>query len=204
MQIKPALFAIAQSVEFWSEKCVRRQVKSPLDFNVALVRQLGVGAFLAAMRKAAPKAGPTTPVTKPLRDIAGVAATLMMQQGMLLLYPPDVAGWEWGDAWITSGAMTQRMRLGDMLMGIESKDHGGAGALVARVAALGVPSTPEDLVDKVVVVFDATVSADQRKLMVEACTKAGGPSKLGKPDTAAPVLAAICKLLFASPQFQMC
>lgn len=203
MQIKPALYAIAKSPEFWSEKCVRQQVKSPVDFNVALVRQLGVGAFLGGVR-AASKHDPMQPLAKSLRDIAGIALTLMFQQGLLLLYPPDVSGWKWGSAWINAGTMTQRIHLGDVLMGIGGTDHGGAGALVARVASLGIPTTPDDLVDKVLRVLDATVSDDQRKLMIAAFTKAGGPSQLGKPDTAAPVLAAVCKLLFASPEFQMC
>lgn len=204
MQIKPALFAIAKSPEFWSEKCVRRQIKSPLDFNVSLVRQLGVGPFLAGIRAQNKPASPMAPLKAELRSIAGVAVSLMFQQGMLLLYPPDVAGWEWGSAWITSGNMTQRIRLGDVLLGIGTNDHGGAAALVGRVASLGVPTSPEDLVDKVIRVLDANPTPDQRKLMAEACAKAGGPALLGKPDTAAPVLAAICRLLFASPEFQMC
>lgn len=204
MQIKPALYEIARSPEFWSEKCVRQQVKSPLDFNISILRQLGVGPFLAGVRQQGGKADPMKPLAPMLRGIAGVAIGLMNQQGMLLLYPPDVAGWEWGPAWITSGNMTQRIRLGDVLMGVGQDDKGGAAALSARVVAQGLPKTPEELVSKVLLVLDAAVSAAQEKLMVEACEKAGGPSHLGKPETASPVLASICRLLFASPEFQLC
>ena len=38
-QIKPMLTAIAKSPEFWSDKCVRQQVKSPVDFSGAIARQ---------------------------------------------------------------------------------------------------------------------------------------------------------------------
>ena len=40
------------------------------------------------------------PLAKTLRDVAGIVVGLSAQQGMLLLFPPTVAGWDWGKAWI--------------------------------------------------------------------------------------------------------
>lgn len=201
-QITPMLTAIAKSPEFWSDKCVRQQVKSPVDFSGAIARQLGVADYLRTLH--GPDPTPMKPLVKTLRDVAGIVVGLSAQQGMLLLYPPTVAGWEWGKAWITSAAMTQRMKIGDLLNGIGSNDHGGAGVIAARVIAQGAPATPEAMVDAILKVFDAQVPPEKKSVLVEACAKAGGPATLAKPDTAAPTLAAVCRLLFASPEFQFC
>lgn len=201
-EIKPMLYAIARSPEFWSEKCVRQRVKGPIDFTVALTRQLGLRDFLILSHGPTPT--PMKPMPKPLRDIAGLVAGLGLQQGQLLLYPPTVAGWDWGQAWITSAAMTKRIQLGDLLMGIGGNDHAGAGVLAARVVAIAKPTTAEGVVDGVLTVLDASIPPEKKALMVQACDKAGGAATLAKAETAAPTLAAVLKLLFASPEFQFC
>ncbi len=199
-QIKPMLYAIAQSPEFWSDKCVRRQVKSPLDFTVSIVRQLGVGAFLATLRSKEPRKW-NDPLPKPFRDIGGLVITLMVQQGMFLLNPPSVAGWDWGQAWISSDSMIQRMKLGELLTG---GDRGGAKAILGRLAAMGAPTSTEQLVDHILTVFDGQLPPDKKALFVQAADKAGGAAALGNVETAAPVIASVLKLLFASPEFQFC
>lgn len=201
-QIKPMLLAIAQSPEFWSEKCVRQQVKSPVDFTFTIARQLGLGVFLSALHK--PQSSPTKPMEKPLRDIAGLVWGLSYQQGMMLLFPPDVSGWKWGTAWISTEAMGKRASFGPMLMGMESKDHGGAGALLARMLTLGKPANSEQATEQLLRVFDADLPADKKALIAKACDSAGGAATFTGADAAAPALAAMCKLLFSSPEFQFC
>lgn len=200
-EIKPVLYAMVQSPEFWSDKCVRRQVKSPVDFVIPVLRQLGVGAFLAAQH---PKAEPTKPLPALLRGVGGIAYTLCSQMGMGLLFPPTVAGWNWGEAWISSDSMRQRMTLGGALMGQDGKDKGGANAMLARINQLGKPNTPEEMTDRVLAVLDVDFPPEKRLLVVEACRKNGGPATLTSGEKASPCLAAMLHLIFASPDFQFC
>ena len=122
----------------------------------------------------------------------------------MLLFPPDVSGWKWGTAWISTEAMGKRTAFGPMLMGMDSKDHGGAGALLARVLTLGKPSTPEQATDQLLRVFDADLPSEKKALIAKACKEAGGPATFTGADAAAPTLAVMCKLLFAAPEFQFC
>jgi len=78
---------------FWSRLNWRKRVKSPVEFVVGALRQVGVGERLRAVN---------------LSDGAGqrlLAAYLRLATqwtrriGQVLLYPPDVAGWEWGKDW---------------------------------------------------------------------------------------------------------
>ena len=64
-EIKHVLFAIARSPEFYSDKCLRRKVKSPADLCIAIARQLGTGPALMAMR------GPAT-VDTPIINTPGL------------------------------------------------------------------------------------------------------------------------------------
>ena len=72
---------------FHSDAAVRQSVKSPIDHAVGTARALGgsVGAI----------------------HVADAAAT----GGQSLLFPPNVAGWEGGTAWLTSSALIDRSNL---------------------------------------------------------------------------------------------
>jgi uncharacterized protein (DUF1800 family) len=94
-RIGPVLRAIAAEDDFWKPECVMHRVKSPADFVVPIVRQLGIGPYLL-LSVGQQKAG--HPLPKPLRDVGGLILGMMNQQGMLLLFPPDVGGWIWGTA----------------------------------------------------------------------------------------------------------
>lgn len=197
-RIRAALRAIAESEEFWSERCVRRQVKSPLDFTVALCRQFGLRDTILQLRG---PATPTTPLAKPVRDAGGLVFGSMYQQGMLLLYPPDVGGWEWGSAWVTSANMSQRARFADLVFPRGSDQQPLAGFL--NVRHRGAKSSAE-LVDGLLGQFDGPELPDKRALLIEACDRAGGTAKLSTPKEAADVYRAALKLLLAMPEFNLC
>lgn len=200
--IRAVLRALTSRPEFWSERCVRALPKSPVDFTVAIVRQLGVTEFLLLQR--GKKDNLLTPAPKMIRDVAGLLAGLMNQQGMLLLYPPDVGGWNWGDAWITSQSLAVRTRFGDMLMGVGQSDKGLATAIAARIRQEKNPSSTGDVVDYLLGMFDGELPEDKRKVLTEGCEKAGGVKALEAPETASTMLGAVLRLLFSTPEFQHC
>lgn len=199
--ILSVLREMARRPEFWGEKCYRKQPKSPVDFTVGLTRQFGVTEFLMGLRGKVDD--PLKPIAKPVRDISGFLAGLMSQQGMLLLYPPDVGGWEWGENWITSQTMALRIRLGEQFMGVGQTDKGLATLIATRLKTDRNPQSPSEVIDGLLAIFDGEVSSAQKDSLAVVCEGQGGVKALDSPETASIMLGAVLKLLFATPEFQM-
>ncbi|QQR38523.1 DUF1800 domain-containing protein [Devosia rhizoryzae] len=85
-EIAPFLTTIFLSQDFYSEASVATHIKSPTELLVSTYRKLGLSAL------------PGIP------DPYTVSKTL----GQVLLYPPTVAGWSEGRAWITPGLLFER------------------------------------------------------------------------------------------------
>jgi uncharacterized protein (DUF1800 family) len=225
-EIKPVLRAIAESPEFWSEKCVRRQVKSPLDFTVAFVRQLDLGDRLRAThaaelaKPAEGKAmsgmetmGPSgsdhgglmkmKPVPAGLAGTGGMVTTTMARLGMRLFYPPDVAGWEWGEGWVSPAMMAERMRFANSLVQ-RGRNTTISDAIRVQLTAGGGPQTVEALVESFAQIFDAPIPPDRKAVLMQAAQASGGPAALQQPQTAAPLLQNLARLTFGMPEFQLC
>src|ERR1043166_3633717 len=79
-EFEPVVRAILQSEIFYSPKTYRTQIKSPAQLVVGSVRSLGVTMNERAM------------------------AVGMRMLGQDLLYPPNVKGWDGGEAWIVRKA----------------------------------------------------------------------------------------------------
>lgn len=197
--IRSVLFAIASSKEFWSEKAYRGQVKSPVDFVIAIVRQLGLRDKILASRD--PKAAPTTPIPPDIVALTETVAGAMRKQGMTLLYPPDVAGWDWGTAWVSPAMMLERMRFASLIFG-RGRSQTVVEALTKEAGGVGAPD--DKFVDGILSVFDAQMTPEQRQVMIQAFQKAGGSATMAKPQSAAGVLGVLAKLMFAMPEYQFC
>ncbi|MFY9234082.1 MAG: DUF1800 domain-containing protein [Fimbriimonadaceae bacterium] len=200
--IKAMIRAIAKSPEFWSENCLRAVVKSPADFTIPIVRQFGLSDFILSTR-VQPKSV-MTPLAKPMRDASGLIFGLMYKQGMLLLYPPDVSGWEGGQAWITSNNMLERIKTADAVFGTYDGQQPLAGWLSYLLTQRKPPKSSADLVDALIENFDAPVPPEKRKVLINACDKSGGIEALASPKAAAVMFSAVCRLIFGSPEFQFC
>jgi len=85
-EIAPFLRTIFLSEDFYSEPSVATHIKSPTELIVSTYRKLGLTEL------------PGIP------DPYTVSKTL----GQILLYPPTVAGWSEGRAWITPGLLFER------------------------------------------------------------------------------------------------
>lgn len=85
-QITPFLTALFLSQDFYAAPSVATHIKSPAELIVSTYRKLGLATL------------PGVP------DPHTVCKTL----GQILLYPPTVAGWGEGRAWITPGLLFER------------------------------------------------------------------------------------------------
>jgi uncharacterized protein (DUF1800 family) len=91
-QIAPLLREIFLSKEFYSESTIRNQIKSPVQFLISMLKQLEI--------------------TEPP---GGFPITAQQQLGQVLFMPPNVAGWDWGKAWINTNTLLTRYNLSGFL-----------------------------------------------------------------------------------------
>ncbi|MBS1706838.1 MAG: DUF1800 domain-containing protein [Armatimonadetes bacterium] len=188
LEIKALVRAIAESPEFYSEKCVRRAYKNPIDFCVALFRQLGYGQMLLERFQASnadAKALVGRPVVLLTRSLKAM--------GMEILNPPDVSGWKPGPDWISSATMVERIKMADAIF------------TTMRYPALGIvpPGTPsEDAAKLIASVFDSGLRPEKLSQLADACERATGGRLTAQ--NAAKAASAMCRLMFASPEFQFC
>lgn len=197
MEIKPILFAIGESDEFYSDSVVRKQVKSPIDFVVGLARLLGIGTLAVSQYKPeAENAG---------RAMGGSlrAITLSMtNQGLTPLYPPDVAGWDWGGHWISSATMVERIKFASTLFG--GRNANPAAQWLLQSIKSTDPKTSKDVVTRLLDIYDSKLSEDKIRSVVAALDELGGVSALSTGQKAQAAFLAMSKLIFAAPDFQFC
>src|SRR5579872_2705525 len=123
---------------------------------------------------------------------------------MFLFYPPNVKGWDGGEAWITANSMSCRMRLGNTLFNVGAADKGLVNSIGAQVKALK-PTNDVEALEAFFQIFDADVySLEKKKLILSAFTKGGGLKALDTPDGCSNALSAVARMVFASPEFQFC
>jgi len=197
-EIKPVLMHLATCDEFWSDKCERAVVKSPVSYTMALARQMNLGKSYSKKTNFAPSM--TTPADGGVMGMGYFLVNIMQKQGLMLLFPPDVSGWRWGTHWITSAAMMERMKIGDYFL--------GRGDVVAGVwkgmTDKFKPQTSDDIVTALAAWFDAPLDSESRAILVKTVDAAGGPKAFAKQNTAAKLIRSTFKILTSAPEFQMC
>ncbi len=107
-EVKPLLREIFLSKEFYSSSAVRTQIKGPVQFLVGMLRQLELDGL--------PKV---------------YTVSICQQLGQVLFLPPNVAGWDWGRAWINTNALLTRYNVaGFVTKGTDAEAiaSGGGGA----------------------------------------------------------------------------
>lgn len=85
-ELAPFLTTLFLSEDFYSDMSIGAHIKSPTELIVSTYRKLGLA------------------ITPGIPDPYTVSKTL----GQVLLYPPTVAGWSEGRAWITPGLLFER------------------------------------------------------------------------------------------------
>jgi uncharacterized protein (DUF1800 family) len=192
LSIKSLLKDIMKSSEFYSDKAERAIYKSPVDFTVATMRQLGVSQALSEAIATATDnlRGRIAPVQ--------VAYQSMRSMGMQLLYPPDVSGWETGPSWISSATMMERINWGNKLFG-QAKT--GAQLRFQSYSMFEKDPTPRGVATKLVSILDAPIESAKLPKLVEAAQKASGGTLTRQNANA--TAAAVTRLIFAAPEFQL-
>lgn len=113
----PLLREIFLSQEFYSDAMVRNQIKPPVQFMVQMLKQLEIDE---------PPAG------FPLRG--------QQELGQQLFSPPNVAGWDWGKAWINTNTLLTRYNLaGFLTKGSDdstASEKGGGDAMMMEDGAM--------------------------------------------------------------------
>jgi uncharacterized protein (DUF1800 family) len=195
LEVTWLLRTMMKSSEFYSDKAERSIYKNPVDFCIPTLRQLGVGTQVGKIVKET--AGANLIRLPPV--IACAQAT--NQMGMTLLYPPDVAGWEHGPAWVTSATMVARIQWAERLFGQGNVQ--GARVPYRAEQLFAADYTPEGVVKTLLSVFDAPIPKERQPNLIDAARKAiteSGRTRLA-PNR---VGAAVSRLIFASPEFQFC
>ncbi|MGC4016269.1 MAG: DUF1800 domain-containing protein [Luteolibacter sp.] len=84
-EVAPLLREIFLSKQFYAEEVMRDQIKCPIQFLVQMLKQLDLNQ--------APQ---------------GYTMIAQQQLGQVLFNPPNVAGWDWGKAWINTNTLLTR------------------------------------------------------------------------------------------------
>jgi uncharacterized protein (DUF1800 family) len=119
--LKPVMRALFLDPEFYSEEYACSRILGPVEFAVSIARKLPAGK-------------------KPPAYLIAIGCD---QLGQSLLAPPNVKGWEGGEAWITTATLLDRGNLAlAMVDGItpetmRGRFAGGGRAAMAAIAAAG-------------------------------------------------------------------
>ncbi len=90
--IKPVIREVLSSPEFWDPNTYFTRYAWPVEFVVRAIKEVGWTGFSL-----------------------GSALAPLSNMGQTLYDPPDVAGWDLGESWFSSGAMLARMNFGSTL-----------------------------------------------------------------------------------------
>lgn len=186
--------AMMKSSEFSSPAAHRSIVKTPVDFVVATSRQIGVGA-----RVAQNVAGIET-VPRGALGPAAAASSVMKSMGMYLFFPPDVAGWDQQQAWITSATMVERIAWADKIYMPPNAGRARNSLRWPAMPLLAGCRTPDQVVSKFESLYDSKLAPAIRPKVVDATEKAMGTG-LAQAN-AQNVATLVSRLIFATPEFQ--
>lgn len=197
-QMEPLLREIFLSKEFYSEAAIRSQIKSPVQFTIGLLKELEI-------------------------DVPPTGFPIKAQQelGQVLFMPPNVAGWDWGQAWINTNTLLTRYNLAGFItkgadegaeamsgervklkgMGRTPKNagRGWTGPDYDKIAPRPLREKPEELVDSLVFrFFQGTLPDKARGTFTEYAAAKKGVVFTNKET------AELCHLMLSTPYYQLC
>lgn len=198
-RMEPVLRSLFLSEAFYAESVMRNQIKCPVQYVIQMFKELEI------------KEPPV-----------GFPIIAQQQLGQVLFMPPNVAGWDWGKAWINTNTLLTRYNLagfltkgvadGEMgdLSGMRAKIKGMAagtkragrgwnGPDYERIAPRELREKPGDLVESLIFrFFQGPVPDKAKSSFVEYAN-----SKQGVIFTNREV-AELCHLMLSTPYYQLC
>jgi uncharacterized protein (DUF1800 family) len=178
-EIKPVVQAILLSDEFYSAASFTKHVKSPVEYVVGTIKQLG-----GQVRE---------------RSLAPV----LRQLGQDLFNPPNVAGWPGGPTWLDAASMVTRFNFGGLLAAAVKNDpfpgpNGGYIDPESMVQKLANKSW-DAVIDLLGNHLTAGLSDATRSALKEYTATAADL----KPQTLDTKLRGLVHLLMVSPEYQV-
>jgi len=184
-RVEPALRAIFLSEEFYDSAVIRNQIKCPVQFLVSMLKQFEI----------------TTPP-------AGLALRSQRDLGQQLFLPPNVAGWDWGQAWINTNTLLSRYNIaGYISQGsddpmIRKLGLGGArhkGPDYESIAPRSLRKNPEELVGELSRrFFQGPIPETATASFIDYAKSKQGVVFTNKE------VAELCHLMLSTPYYQLC
>ena len=196
-EIRPVIGELFTSAEFYSDRVMRAQIKSPIQFVVQTSKLLE-----------APLPGPI------------VVQNGMRQMGQILFAPPNVKGWDGGKSWISTSTLLFRYNFANYLINGDAMlpgnaPVGGPGAgigfaprlMAAQVQRAPVDITkltptelrtkPRELINFVALrLFQAPPSEKDANTFAQYL-------EARKPDTSDATMRGLVHLMMSTPEFQL-
>jgi uncharacterized protein (DUF1800 family) len=206
-KVEPLLREIFRSKAFYSDKIVRNQIKSPIQFLVQMLKELELE-----------------------NPPQGYTANAQQQLGQVLFMPPNVAGWDWGKAWINTNTLLTRYNVAgfitkgaqessklaandgdDSMMDMEMDrkqmrvanvldraQRNWAGPDYEKIAPRELRDDPGKLVDSLVQrFFQAPLGGKERGAFVEYAASKKGAIFTNKE------VGELCHLMMSTPHYQL-
>jgi uncharacterized protein (DUF1800 family) len=179
-EVEPLLRTIFRSEEFYSDRAMRRQIKSPVQWLVQACRTLE-----------------TELPPQPALDGA------LNQLGQVPFVPPNVRGWEGGRSWISSATLVLRYNLAGYLAGAPEE---GAAALfrakardlpLARIAPPALRGNPDALAGALVGRLFGTEELPAMRERALAAIQEAGPT-ISDAD-----ISTVIHRLMSTPDYQL-
>ncbi|MGQ9487694.1 MAG: DUF1800 domain-containing protein [Armatimonadota bacterium] len=187
-QIGAVVRQILLSEAFVSSRAIRSMVKCPVDFVVGTLRALGIGQRVLSFLQ-------SNTLPAPVLGILRFADQAMQRMGMDLFYPPSVKGWDWGQAWINSATMIERIRFAENfanLLRAGRLSFGDARGLLPE----GSSVTPEQLLEHLCSLVDAQLTPATRQAILQTVR-----AKTASSDLSAQV-STMLRLICSSAEYQ--
>jgi uncharacterized protein (DUF1800 family) len=179
-EMRPVLQELFQSAEFYSERVIRTQIKSPIQFLVQSCKLLET--------------------TLPPRALAQNA---LLQMGQLIFAPPNVKGWDGGKSWISTSTLLFRDNFANYLLN-GTAGHPNAPAALQRAPvelAKIIPAELRDQPDKLIAhlarrLFQTQPNDKQTQIFLAYLQSRA-------PDRGDETMRRLLHLMMSTPQFQL-
>jgi len=180
-QIKPMLETMLRSDFFKSEDVWYEKVKSPAEMVAGVLRLTGEYKSY-------------TPVIQQDANAMGL-------MGQTLVNPPSVEGWHWGDEWIDTGNLVERVNFASSHF-IDVSTPGVTEMIDRLIAATGRSASPEGLVDACLDQLGAIrINEASRKSLVAHASREGDIEANGD-GAGRGRIAEMVQLISSTPEFQ--
>ena len=196
-EVKPVLSQLFRSAELYSKPARGNRIKSPVELVVGTLRALRVD----------PGESPAF-------------ALLAGRMGQDLLLPPNVKGWDGGEAWISTSTLLDRYNFGRPILGLDethrpARKDGARGDAKARLEARALRRVPtwdsakvkEELLGKGGEDLPASEAVDRvvGRLLIVPLSEASRKKLKEFYASAKPAtrLAELIHLIISSPEYQL-